>query len=123
VIRFTVDGQKWKEPGQGVMKEHQTYIATAPLNHSISNHFYPPHLSISFQYLFHFFTFCSNHQQLRLAYSSVAASLALWLYSTQLPLSAAAAGASSLLPVVLGGQMCHGSVEIDGERGAVHFLK
>ena len=37
------------------MKEHQTYIATAPLNHSISNHFHHPHLSISFQYLFHFF--------------------------------------------------------------------
>lgn len=44
-----------------------------------------------------------NHRML--AYSSVAASMGLWLYSTQLPLSAAAAGATSILPMVLGAQM------------------
>lgn len=31
--------------------------------------------------------------------------MGLWLYSTQLPLSAAAAGATSILPMVLGAQM------------------
>ncbi|CAK8987107.1 Cytochrome c oxidase assembly protein COX15, partial [Durusdinium trenchii] len=44
-----------------------------------------------------------NHRML--AYSSVAASLGLWAYSTQLPLSAAAASATAALPMVLGAQM------------------
>ena len=46
-----------------------------------------------------------NHRML--AYSSVAASLALWVYSTQLPLSTAAASATAVLPMVLGAQMLH----------------
>lgn len=45
------------------------------------------------------------YRRLRLAYSSVAASLGLWMYSMQLPLSAAAASATSVLPMVLGAQM------------------
>lgn len=43
-----------------------------------------------------------------LAYVSVSASLLLWAYASQLPLSPAAAGAAQLLPLAVGAQMCLG---------------
>ena len=47
-----------------------------------------------------------NHRIL--AYLSVASSLGVWAYSLQLPLSAAAASATSLLPIMTAAQMCLG---------------
>lgn len=47
-----------------------------------------------------------NHRML--AYLSVASSIGVWAYSMQLPLSAAAASATSLLPIMTAAQMCLG---------------
>lgn len=43
-----------------------------------------------------------------LAYVSVSASVLLWAYASQLPLSPAAASAAQLLPLAVGAQMCLG---------------